>query len=251
MSQVRKGKISKKRGPILQYSYTGEFIKEYPSITDAAKQLNYERSKIIRSLQKKVTRPTISNPYIFIYKEEDEPISVQIDPKEYYTNLAYKAELSSECIKKREQNLVTDGNMANLSSPVEQYTLDRVLIAKYYSLSEASRQTGVSVASIRKQINDPDYINKIKNKSKTKYIWKRADANDPDVQITKEQLTKTISKKKSRLIQAFDEGGNLVKQYNNIKEFEVAEHADRRTMMASIVRDIPWHGYYWKITGNI
>ena len=141
--------------------------------------------------------------------------------------------------------------MSKLATAVEQYDLEGKLISKYYSIAEASRVSGVGVKSIRTQLNDPNYVKNLKNTSKTKYIWKKADENDPDVKVSKNVILEHSSKKRSRLIQAFDSGGNLVKEYHNIKEFEASEHADRRTMMASIVRDEPWRGYYWKITGNI
>lgn len=249
MSAVRKGKESKTKIAILQYLYDGTFIKEYPSLTEASKETGFARSKIIRSLQKKVVRPTATNPYIFIYKDETTGVQFKINPEDYYTSLDYKASLSEECLEKRNNNLVSDGDMSKLATAVEQYDLEGVLISKYYSIAEASRVSGVSTKSIRTQLNDPNYIKNLKKTSKTKYIWKKADKNDPDVKISKDTILERSSKKRSKLIQAFDAGGNLIKEYHNIKEFEAAEHADRRTMMASIIRDEPWRNYYWKITG--
>lgn len=250
ISRIHAGKVSEKREAVLQYSYTGEFIKEYPSITEAAEDNNIQRSTIIRSLTKKVTRPTKKNLYIWLYKDENKEVEPKINPSEYYIDINYKASPSKECVDKRNNYLITDGNAIKTATPVYQYDLEGNLIGKFYSLAEASKQTGVSVPSIRKQLENLDYINTIKRKDRTKYIWKKADPNDPDVQITHEEIVAKIAKKKSRTIQAYDENGNLIKEYANIKKFEKAEHADRRTMMNSIVLQKPWRGYYWKIITN-
>lgn len=250
ISRVHLGKVSEQRVAILQYDYEGNFIREYNSITEAATENNINRSTIIRSLEKKVTRPTKKNFFIWLYKDDSKEVEPKIDPSEYYLNINYKATPSTECIEKRIKYQTTDGDMSKVVTPVEQYSLDGNLISKYYSISEASKQSGVSPVTIRKQINDPNYINTIKRKDRIKYIWKKADPNDPDVQITNKELTAKIAKKKSRTIQAYDKDGVLVKEYANIREFEKAEHADRRTMMNSIVLKQPWKGYYWKIITN-
>ena len=249
ISRLHKGKISEKREAILQYSSDGCFIREYASLTEAAKDNNITRKTLIRGLQKEVTRPTSKNIYMWFYKKEFTEIPTWIDPKTYYLNLEYKAQFSDKAIEKRNERSTT-GDMSELVTPVEQYDLEGKLIAKYYSIAEASRKTGISTPTIRRQINDPNYISNLKNKSKTKFIWKKADPNDPDIKINKDFLTKKAAIKNTKIIQAFDIKGNLVKQYNGVKEFEKAEHADRRTMMNYIIEDTPWKGYYWKIITN-
>lgn len=247
ISRLHKGKISEKREVILQYSSDGNFLREYSSLTEAAKDANIVRSTLIRGLNRKVSRPTSKNIYMWFYKSEFTEIPSWIDPKTYYKNLDYKAGFSSKAIASRTNRLTTTGDMSKLVTPVEQYDLEGNLIAKFYGIKEASRQTGISEPTIRRQINDPNYLDSLKTKNKTKFIWKKADPNDPDIQINKEDISKKISSKKTKIIQAFDINGNLVKQYNGIKEFEKAEHADRRTMMNYIIEDLPWRGYYWKI----
>lgn len=250
ISRVHSGKISEQREAVLQYDYNGNFIKEYNSITEAAADNEISRSTIIRGLEKKVTRPTKKNLFIWLYKNDNKTVEPKIDPTKYYTNINYKASPSSECIKERIKYQTTDGDMSKVVTPVEQYDLDGKLLAKYYSISEASKQSGVSPATIRKQISNSDYISTLKRKDRTKYIWKKADINDPEIKITNEELIAKVTKKKSRTIQAYDRDGVLIKEYANIKEFEKAEHADRRTMMNSIVLNQPWRGYYWKIITN-
>ena len=249
ISRLHKGKISEKREAILQYSSNGYYSKEYSSLTEAAEDNHITRSSLLRGLKKIVSRPTRKNLYMWFYKSEFTEIPSWIDPKTYYVNLDYKAQFSQNAIKARNKRLTT-GDMSELTTPVEQYDLDGNLIAKYYGITEASRQTGVSVPTIRKQINDPNYISTLKTRRKTKYIWKKADPNDPDIQLDKKDMMGKVAAKNTKIIQAFDIKGNLVKQYNGVKEFEKAEHADRRTMMNYIIEDAPWRGYYWKIITN-
>lgn len=249
ISRLHKGKVSEKREAILQYDSKGYFVKEYSSLTEAAESNHITRHTLIRGLRRKVSRPTSKNLYMWFYKAEFAEIPSWIDPKTYYINLEYKAQFSDKAIEARNKRL-TSGDMSELTTPVEQYDLEGNLIAKYYGITEASRQTGVSVPTIRKQISDPNYIGTLKTKRKTKYIWKKADPNDPDIQFGKKDMIKKVAAKNTKIIQAFDLNGNLVKQYNGVKEFEKAEHADRRTMMNYIVEDTPWRGYYWKIITN-
>lgn len=249
ISRLHKGKVSEKREAILQYNSNGYFIKEYPSLTEAAENNHITRSSLLRGLKRIVSRPTRKNQYMWFYKYEFTEIPSWIDPKTYYTNLDYKAQFSQNAIEARNKRLTT-GDMSELTTPVEQYDLDGKLIAKYYGITEASRQTGVSIPTIRKQINDPNYFSNLKSKSKTKYIWKKANPNDPDIQFGKKEMINKVALKNTKIIQAFDIKGNLVKQYNGVKEFEKAEHADRRTMMNYIIEDAPWKGYYWKIITN-
>ena len=60
-------------------------------------------------------------------------------------------------------------------------------------------------------------------------------------------MKKIASARHTKIIRAYDKDGKLIKEYNGVKEFEKAEHTDRRTMMASILADTEWRGLYWEI----
>ena len=244
IGEAHKGKISEKRTPILQYTKDGLFIAEYPSLTEAAEQVKLQRSQIIRSLQKEYTKPSDSNPYIWIYKSDMQSIPLQVDPSDFYSNLNYKPKVTVECISK---SILFNNNLSEIITPVAQYSLDGELIKKYYSIAEAVRCTGVSGATIRKFINNPDYLSTIKRKDKTKYIWKACDKNDPDVVKTEDDMKKIAAKKHCKIIKAYDKDGNLVKEYQGRKEFEKIEHADIRSVKATILADTDWKGLYWEI----
>lgn len=244
IGNAHRGKVSEKRVAVLQYSHNGDFIAEYPSLTTAAEENKLERSQLIRSLNRKYTKPSKSNPYIWIYKSEMQNISSKVDPKDYYKDLEYIPTVSEKCISK---TTPFNNNLSEIITPVAQYSLKGILLNKYYSMAEASRSTNVSTATIRKFLSNPNYIETLKRKDKVKYIWKACDKNDPDVVKTEDDMKKIAAKKHSKIIRAYDKEGNLIKEYTGVKEFERAEHADRRTMIASILKDTEWRGLYWEI----
>lgn len=244
IGNAHRGKISEKRTPILQYTDTGNFIAEYPSITDASEKNSLDRSQIIRSLKKEYTKPSKKNPYIWIYKSEMADIAVNINPADYYKDLDYKPQITEKC---RSKSKSFNNNLTEIVTPVAQYSLDGKLLNKYYSLAEAYRSTGVSSATIRKFLKDSNYIDTLKRKDKIKYIWKACAKDDPDIKKTEEEIQKIAAKNNSRVIRAYDESGNLIKEYIGIKAFEKAEHADRRTMFAAILADTSWKGLYWEV----
>lgn len=125
IGEAHKGKISEKRIPILQYTKDGLFIAEYPSLTEAAEQVKLQRSQIIRSLQKEYTKPSDSNPYIWIYKSDMQSIPPQVDPSDFYSNLNYKPKMTVECTSK---SVLFNNNLSEIITPVAQYSLDGELI---------------------------------------------------------------------------------------------------------------------------
>lgn len=244
IGKAHKGKISEKRVPILQYSIDGDFISEYPSMTEAAEKNKLRRSQIIRSLNKNYTKPSKINPYIWIYKSEINEILIKINPKDYFKDINYKPKMTEGCISKTK---AFNNNLSEIITPVAQYSLTGELLNKYYSISEAARLTKVSAPTIRKFINIPNYIDTLKRKDKVKYIWKACDKNDPDVRKTEKDMQAIAAKNHSKVVRAYDEYGVLVKEYIGIKAFEKAEHADRRTVQAAILADTSWNGLYWEI----
>lgn len=244
IGNAHRGKISEKRIPILQYSNEGNFIAEYPSLTAASETNNLVRSQIIRSLNKNYTKSSSRNPYIWIYKKDLPEVLEKINPLDYYKNIDYKPQIAEKCKSKSKE---FNNNLSEIITPVAQYTLDGKLLNKYYSIAEAYRKTKVSPATIRKFLSNPNYLDSLKRKDKAKYIWKACDKNDPDIKKTEKDMQDIASRNRSKIIRAYNESGDLVKEYIGIKAFELAEHADRRTMFAAILADTSWKGLYWKI----
>lgn len=245
IGNAHRGKVSEKRMPLLQYSAQGDFIKEYPSLTDAAKENKLSNSCILRSLTKKCVRPSKKNPYIWIYKETLQNVPLKVNPEDYFSDLDYKPTSLEKYASTRKY--FDGGDVLKLATPVAQYSLDGKLIAKYFSIAEACRQTGVSSTHIKAFLKDPDHYSKIKRKDRTKYIWKACDKNDPDVFKTEDEIRALSAKKNSHIVRGYDLEGNLVKEYSGIRAFEKAEHVDRRTVQLYILEDAPYKGIYWEI----
>lgn len=245
IGNIHRGKISEKRIPVLQYTSDGSFIKEYSSVTEAANLNKMERSQIIRVLKGKMCRPTAKNPYIWIYKNGE--IESTVDPKNYYKNLDYKPTVSESFKKVRDSVDRKGKDLAIMAKPVEQYDLDGNFIAVYRSLGEAYKATGVSAPTIRKQLQDPDYIKNLKTKHKTKFIWKAADPNDESLKITNEELQERANNKNRVTITKYDEFANIVTVYNSVEEFTKSEKKDIRTIRKYAMWNEPYDGFYWEI----
>ncbi len=153
----------------------------------------YTEAQLFVTLKKEYTKPSSKNPYIWIYKSEFTEIPTKVNPKDYYINLDYKPTLSEACANKKAN--FKNGGVETIMIPVVQYDLNGNLLNKFYSLSEAHRQTGVSQATIRKFLANPNYISTLKRTDKVKFIWKFCDKNDPDVTKTKEDMINISDKK--------------------------------------------------------
>ena len=245
IGDLHRGKISEKRKAVLQYNLNGNFVKEYPSLTEAAESNNVTREAILRVINKEAVYPTTNNPYIWDYKENFSIVPVKLNLTDYYSNPDYKTIMGEECIEARVKSneIVKDGNFAKLAKGVDQYTVDDKFIKSYRSISEASKETGISIASIRTYINDPEYFSKLKNKAKAKFIWKISNNVE---QISREEVLLKAAAKNSKKINKCDFNGNIIKTYSGIVAASKEEHIDTKTIRKAILSDSSYKGYYWE-----
>ena len=245
IGDIHRGVPSEQRIAVIQYDKDGNYVAEYDSLTEAAESNNISRRAILRVLNKQSFRFSKTNPYIWIYKTTEE-VLIKIDPKDFYKDLDYKVN-QSEAFKegrKRMNDLCKDG-MTSTATPLEQYSLEGVLIAKYRSLSEAAKATGVSQPTIRRYINDENYINAVPE-NRRKYIWKKGDPNDPDMKITHDELLKKAAEVNTIHIDQFDLQNNYIKTYDGIRKLAKELHADDRTIKKYIKQEKPFKGYFYR-----
>lgn len=244
IGDLHRGKMSEKRKAVLQYNLKGEFVKEYPSLTEAATDNNITRDTILRVINKEATYPTMSNPYIWDYKDNFTTVPIALNILDYYKDPNYKVVMNESCVEARirSNKEVKDGNFAKLARGVDQYTVDNKFIKSYRSISEASKETGISATSIRTYINDPEYFNRLKNKAKAKFIWKVSSNAE---QISKEEVLLKAATKNSKKINKYNCSGNLVKTYSGIVVASKEEHIDTKTIRKAILSNSPYRGYYW------
>ena len=244
IGDIHRGVPSENRISVIQYDRDGNYIAEYDCITDAAKANNISNRTILRTLNKQSLRFSRKNPYIWVYKTED--VAIKVNPADYYKDLNYQVIPSDSFVKARNEiNKSLVGDMTASSTPVEQYRLDGVLIAKFRSLSEASKITGISVPTIRKYINDENYINTVAE-NRRKYIWKKGDINDPELKIAHEELLKKAAEVNTIHIDQFDYTGKFVQSFAGIKKLCAEIHADGRTIKKYIESGRPYKGYIYQ-----
>ena len=248
IGQIHKGKVSEKRIPVLVYDLNGDFIREFESIESASKTLEISNVAILNSIKKRLKHPTRKTKYIFVSKEVGKEIEVKIDPKDHFSDIEYKPQLSDKFISKREEYQNINGDFASQSVAVAQYNVNTgELVAKYRSLAEAYKKTGVSPSTIKLYLNNPDRISK-----RSIYTWRKCDSNDPDITFTQEDVIKEVANKRARVYRAFDPNtGELVKEYRTVREFEKGEHSDRRTIEPYLNTELLWKGYYWETNSII
>ena len=131
--------INKTKKKIYCYSLNGQFIQEYDSISDAARQTNIENGLICRAANTQGRTKEFQWRYEF---------TKEIPPYKRKTNPIY--------------------NHTSTSKPVLQLTLEGIVINEFPSIQEASRQTGISNSGIGMVCNG-------QRKSAGKYKWKFKD----------------------------------------------------------------------------
>lgn len=238
IGDIHRGKISDKRKPILQYNgKTGEFICEYESLSTASEITGITRKSILRVINHEMCKPSSKNPYIWIYKDDAKIIDTLIDPKQYYSNLEYKTKMSDKCLEARKKYIVTDGNMMYAARGVAKYDENGNEIARYNSLSEASRQDGnPSVRTIKTHIE-----NNIGD-------WRFIETNKTIEQINKEMHENAIKAARSQgkaIIGYNPETGNTVEFETISDAAKFVNGADRKTFKYHIDKQDCWRGYIW------
>lgn len=247
---IHKGKEAVNRIPILQYDSDGRLIKEFSSISEAVSETGIAKTSILRVLNKKAIRFSTKNPYVWVYKPSDEDnIQLEINPKDYYINLDFKVEMSENCKAKRQSNRFKNGNVEDLAVPVEQYTLSGKLINTYRSMKEAEKATGVSVHTIRKYITDSNYINTVPE-GRRRFNWKKADINNPDLKITRDDIINKAKKANTNIILLIDDCGAIT-EINGIVKAAKQLKTDSRILKKHIYDNTPYKGYLIKYKNNI
>ena len=245
ISLIHKGKTAHNRTPILQYNTEGRLIKEYNSISEATIETGITKTSILRVLNKQATRFSKKNPYVWAYKPENvEDIKLEINPRDYYLNLDFKVQESENFKNKRESNRFKDGKVEDLAIPVEQYTLSGKLIATYRSMKEAEKATGISVATIRKYVNDINYINCIPE-GRRKFNWKKADINNPELKITRDDILSKAKKVNTDIIVLIDDDG-VITEIDGIVKAAKQLKTDSRILKRHIYNSTPYKGYLIK-----
>ena len=246
IGDFHRGIPSENRKAVLQYDSEGNFLQQYPSIAEASDKTGISKRSIMRVLHGEASSISNKNQYLWIFREENKEVATKVNPTDYFKDFYYEVEISQAFIDARKKmNAQCKGDMTATATPVEQYSLTGELIAKYRSLSEAAKASGVSQPTIRKYINDENYINTVAE-NRRKYIWKKGDPNDPDMKISHAELLNKAAEVNTIWIEQYDLNGVLINTHAGIKKLCQDLHTDGRTLKKYIYSQKPFRGYIYK-----
>lgn len=157
---------------VLQYTKDGEFLKEYESLTDAENITGISRTSIYRTLSKTLTKPSKTNPYIWVLKSEYPDIPKFIHPKEIFTNLDYKPKMSEKCKQASTKYRNTDGDFSKHCKQVTKYDTEGNKLETYISISEAAKRNNITPEAIRMHLRGCYNYKDPKVLKRLKFIWK-------------------------------------------------------------------------------
>ena len=246
IGNVHRGKISDHRKAVLQYDAFGNLIKEFPSLQSASEETGIQRTSILRVINKKAMKPSKKNPYLWIYRDSFDEVPLHVELKDYFLDLN-RVEGNVENLRKTwEKNQVVNGNMAGRALPVEQYDLQNNLIARYKSIAEAAEKSGVSTTTIKRYLNNPEYVANLKGAQRSQFLWKRGDVNDESLRMTLKESREKAAAKYAKKIECYTLDGIKVSEHHGIVELAKRLHSDSRTLKSYILDGVPFKGFLWK-----
>lgn len=157
---------------VLQYTKEGEFLREYESLTDAEKLSGISRTSISRTLSKTLTKPSKTNPYIWVLKTEYPDIPRFIHPETIFTNLDYKPKMSEKCKQASAKYKFITNDFSQNCKQVTKYDIDGNKLETYISISDAAKKNNMTTAAIRLHLRGHYNYNDPKILKKLKFIWK-------------------------------------------------------------------------------
>lgn len=245
IGNLHRGKVSKYRKPILQYDSDGNLVKEYVSLSEAIELTGIAKTSIVRVLNKEATRFSKKNPYVWIYKI-DEEIPLRIDPKDYYRDLDYKVVPSEAFNNRRASYLVDNQDVVKFAKPVEQYDLQGNKLNSFRSIAEAAKVTGISGATIKAYANDPEYINRVPI-NRRQFNWKYGEYTEDNKINQTEVLAKAAEKNTIVIIASTTPNGEPVEEFKGIVNLGKLWGADPKTIRKRIRDGKPIRGLYLRI----
>lgn len=175
--------------PVIQYTLSGEFVKEFITIVAAEKELNINGSQITACCQNKKNKKTAGG-YVWRYK----------DP-ERWTPPVYSDNTNHPSIYKDQQKALI------------QYTMQGVFIKEWSSIRQTERETGITRSTITSSCKKP-------NRSAGGFLWRYKDPEkwfEPVYKIKSDEpdyYFKRAEKNKKPVLQ-YTLSGELVKEWKS------------------------------------
>lgn len=192
---------------ILKIDYQGNIIKEYPSMKVCAKDNKMSYAMIRKII---VGDAKQRSNYYLIYKKD-----YSINTIQFRLNNELKKqqeeEYTREQKKEAERRIRQEQKEATRKKgrPIQQYTLDNVLVKTYNSIREIEEETGFARTNI---------YNNLCGDSQMAYNYKWCYLGEQPRQIHDKRKDKRENKSPLKFILQYDLEGNLIKEYNTIKD---------------------------------
>lgn len=147
--QINKS-IIKSRKAIFCFSFDGIFIKEYVSISEAAREIKVQSTNISACCK---GRLNYLKEFIFIYKEDyDENKDYSLKKREYNFSNEHKKNISNALKGQKPSNKAIESLIKRCSIPINKYDLNGNLIAKYSNYKECCENNNLYIKTLKKNI---------------------------------------------------------------------------------------------------
>ena len=192
--------------PIYQYDLSGKFLKEYASIAIASEITGIHHSSIsaCSNLDKNIK---FAGNYIWRKYKIEQLIDIPTNKRKRV--------------------------------PIYQYDLNGILLNTYSTMTEASRQTGISVSSICNCCNSEN------TKSVRGFIFTKIPPEEKIPQYQNNQGNNRIS------IYVFDLNKILIHKFNSLKEAQNSLEIDLRTIKKYANLGTSYKNYYFSYTESV
>ena len=181
-SRAQRKESESKKKPILQYDLHGNLIKKYSCVEEAAKLTGYHETNIRGVCNHKLYT---ANGYIWCH--EDEPRTIN--------------------------ELIAAIPLEKTKHPIEQYTLDGILVKQYNSIIEAARELNVHRSSIEDALSNNSF-------NCQGYLWKYQDDNEDILEKVKRNNNKKDYAKIA--VNQYDLQGNFIMTHKSAAEAAIA-----------------------------
>lgn len=136
------------------------------------------------------------------------------------------------------------GKISENRKPILQYDINGIFVKEYPSIEAASKASGISGCTIRKYINDPEYINKVPA-IRRRFNWKYGKEEDRKV-IDYKELRDIIATKRIRIFEVHNTTlSDTPIRIEGIRALEKYLRSDFRTIKKYLGGEMPT-GYWVK-----
>lgn len=215
------------RGSVRQYSFSGRFIKEYPTARAASNETGVGESSIRNSCARDVMS---CESAIWRYSADDELYGLSIDERKLVIKQSYPDDMEQR------EGVVDTRNGHNAEHFIRQYSRDGRIVGEYLTAKEVSDDYNYYKAVSAQCRRDSQ-----RGDTFGGYIWRYSD-DDEFYALSEQERAVIFSKFK------YKSTGRIIRQYTLDGKL-VAEHKTIQSAKAAVKDRLPPSGDVGKISG--